>query len=105
MNYSFIFLGIILVVLLCYLKKRNVETFESRCTECTDNLDCPVGFRCCDGKCKEQAVISQIRGDNLYVPQRMTVCPNEVTDNNKHTWISGTFEDIQMSDRMQCSNF
>lgn len=116
MNYSLLIVIAVIVFLFC-LKKYfyKVEPFESQteiitptiplhiparinCNrqECTDNLDCPVGFRCCNGKCQEQVVVSQIRGDNLWVPQRMTVCPSEVTKDNHRNWISGTFEDIQL---------
>lgn len=89
---------------------------ECKAQACSSNLDCPYPFKCCDSKCKKQIMISKIRGDNLYVPRRMSTCPasnylkkcnsnsdcqsnfiNCVNGNceNKQVYYSGVFENLQ----------
>lgn len=46
-----------------------------KCITCTDDLDCPFPLRCCNGNCTPQILIEKIRGNNQWVPLRMTTCP------------------------------
>lgn len=45
--------------------------------DCTSDLECNYPLKCCENKCRPPIFANMLRGDNLYIPQRIKVCPTE----------------------------
>lgn len=51
--------------------------YQKKCgqIDCTNDLECNYPLKCCHGECKEPMMVDHLRGNNLFVPQRMNICP------------------------------